>query len=511
MIERALLSVYDKRGLAAFAHGLADLGVELVASGGTSAFLSEHGLPVTRVDELTDVPELLDGRAKTLHPAIHAAILARRDVESDVAVLEEKAIRPFDLVCVNLYPFRRAVAENGPEEHAIELIDVGGPALLRGAAKNFAHVLPVCSVDRYEPLLRELRESGDVSGATRRELAAEAFAHTAAYDAAIAQWFSRDEAFPERLVLSLEKERQLPYGENPHQRAALYVEAGRRGDVLSRIDQRSGPELSFNNLNDLDAARALVGEFPLPACAIVKHGNPCGCALASGLDEAYAQALACDPVSAYGGVLALNRRVEASLADEIAARFVEVVIAPGYSDEALAILEQKQRMRVVEDRERPGSAPERAYRHILGGVLVQDADAVVDDRAGMRVVTTRAPSEPTWGDLLFAWRVAKHVASNAIVLVKELRTIGIGGGQTSRVDAVRIALAKARELGHDPRGSALASDAFFPFPDGARLALEAGVAALIQPGGSKRDSDVIDAVEEARAAMVFTSRRHFRH
>jgi phosphoribosylaminoimidazolecarboxamide formyltransferase / IMP cyclohydrolase len=513
VVERALISVFDKSGLDTFARGLADLEVELVASGGTATSISELGLAVTRVEELTEIPELLGGRVKTLHPRIHAGILARRNLEDDVVALAENAIRPFDLVCVNLYPFQQVAARKDVrEEEAVEMIDIGGPAMLRAAAKNFVHVVPVCSAERYGDLLAELRAHGEIGIPTRRELAAEAFAHTAAYEASIAAWFSDRESFPDRLIVSLEKARDLAYGENPHQRAAYYAEAGTRRHLLSRVEPLSGRELSFNNLNDLDAARALLREFTVPACAIVKHANPCGCALAGELLEAFERALACDPVSAFGGVVACNRRVEANVAEAIADQFVEVVIAPGYSDEALRILGRKQSMRVLEDRERRGGTPgERSYRRVLGGMLVQDADTDVDDREGMSVVTSREPVEAVWGDLLFAWRVAKHVASNAIVLVKGLQTIGVGAGQPSRVDAVRIALDKARQHGHDVAGSALASDAFFPFADGPRLALDAGVAALIQPGGSKRDSEVVDAVEAGGAAMVFTARRHFRH
>ncbi len=513
MLERALISVFDKTGLDTLARGLAELGAELVASGGTAAFITELGLPVTRVEDLTDVPELLGGRVKTLHPRIHAAILARRDVEDHVAALEENAIRPFDLVCVNLYPFQRVAARKDVrEEEAVEMIDVGGPAMLRAAAKNFVHVLPVCAVERYGPLLAELRERGDVGTATRRALAAEAFAHTAAYEAAIAAWFADRESFPERLLVSLEKVVTLPYGENPHQRAAYYAEAGARRHLLSRVDQLGGRPLSFNNLNDLDAARALLREFTIPACSVVKHANPCGCAVGHDLEEAYEKALACDPVSAYGGVVAVNRRIEAGLAEKVTSQFVEVLIAPDYTEEAVEILRRKEATRLLADRERRGGTPgERDLKRVLGGLLVQDANTDIDDREGMEVVTSRVPDEPTWGDLLFAWRVAKHVSSNAIVLAKGLQTIGIGVGQPSRLDAVRIALEKARQAGHDPMGASLASDAFFPFADGPRLALEAGIAAIIQPGGSKRDTEVVDAVEEARAPMVFTGRRHFRH
>jgi phosphoribosylaminoimidazolecarboxamide formyltransferase / IMP cyclohydrolase len=513
-MERALVSVFDKTGLDEFAQGLHELDIEIVASGGTAAFISELGIPVTRVDELTDVPEMLGGRVKTLHPRIHAAILARRDVAEDLEALRTHDIRPFDLVCVNLYPFQRITAQrNVREEEAVEMIDVGGPAMLRAAAKNFVHVAPVCELARYESILGELRRTGGLELDTRRELAAEAFSHTAAYEATIANWFSDRESFPGRLLVALEKQADhLPYGENPHQRAGYYVEAGARRHLLSRVEQLSGGELSFNNLNDLNAARSTLREFTVPAAVIVKHANPCGCALASGIEQAYELALAADPVSAYGGVVALNRRVEKPLARRLATQFVEVLIAPGYSADALEALRAKASLRILEDGERRGSTPgERDYRRVLGGMLVQDADAELDDRDGMKVVTVRAPSETGWGDLIFAWRVAKHLTSNAIVIAKDLQTIGIGCGQTSRVDAVRLAIEKARDRGHDLNGAALASDAFFPFADGASLSLDAGVTGIIQPGGSKRDSEVADAVERAGATMVFTSRRHFRH
>jgi phosphoribosylaminoimidazolecarboxamide formyltransferase/IMP cyclohydrolase len=512
-MKRALISVFDKTGLDEFAAGLSELGVELVASGGTAAYISELGLSVTPVDELTDVPEMLGGRVKTLHPRIHAAILARRTVEEDLDALAEYEIEPFDLVCVNLYPFAQVAGRKDVrEEEAVEMIDVGGPAMLRAAAKNFVHVAPVCLLARYGPVLDELRLDGDLSAQTRRELAAEAFAHTAAYEASIAGWFADRETFPPRLIVSLERERDLPYGENPHQRAAYYSEVGARRHLLSRVEQLSGKELSFNNLADLDAARAVLREFELPACAIVKHTNPCGVGVAADLSDAYAKAYAADPVSAYGGVVAVNRRVDPPLAKLLGEQFVEVLIAPEYTADAVEIVTQKPATRILEDRERRrASLGERHYRRVLGGFLVQDEEADIDDRQRMEVVAGQAPDEAGWGDLLFAWRVCKHVLSNAIVIAKDLQTIGIGAGQMSRVDAVRIALDKAREHGHSLEGAALASDAFFPFPDGPELALEAEIGAIVQPGGSKRDEDVIAAVEQAGATMVFTRRRHFRH
>jgi phosphoribosylaminoimidazolecarboxamide formyltransferase/IMP cyclohydrolase len=509
---RALLSVYDKRGLEVFARGLAELGWDLVASGQTAAMLESAGVEVTRVEDVTQAPEMLGGRVKTLHPRIHGGILARRDREDDLAALEQLAIEPFDLVVVNLYPFSEVAGQKGvTEAEAVEMIDIGGPSLLRAAAKNFAHVAPVPSPERYASVLTELREAGSLSAETRRLLAAETFAVTAAYESAIAAWFAEREEFPQTLIPAFTKVRELAYGENPHQRAAYYAEAGARRHLLSRVEQLHGRDLSYNNLNDLDGARRLVREFTVPACVIVKHANPCGCAVAGSIEEAYELALASDPLSAYGGVVVLNRPVSAALGGRIAEQFVEVLLAPGFDEAALEALRQKPATRILDDRERRAETPgERDYKRVLGGLLVQDRDAEIADRETMDVVCG-APSEQQWGDLLFAWRVCKHVTSNAIVVAKGLQTLGIGAGQMSRVDAVRIAVEKAREHGHDLEGAALASDAFFPFPDGPRIALEAGVTSLIQPGGSKRDQDVVAAVESAGAAMVFTGRRHFRH
>jgi phosphoribosylaminoimidazolecarboxamide formyltransferase / IMP cyclohydrolase len=504
--------VWEKDGVAEFARGLHELGVELVASGGTADHLAEHGVESTRVDELTDVPEMLGGRVKTLHPRIHAAILARRDDPDDLAALDEHGIEPFDLVCVGLYPFAEIVGRHGvTEEDAVEMIDIGGPSMLRGAAKNFAHVVPVCRPARYPQIVEELRASGAVSANTRRELAAEAFATTAAYETAIATWFLGRQAFPDRFIPSFRKVTDLAYGENPHQRAAYYAEEGARRHVLSRVEQVHGRQLSYNNLNDLSAARRLLGEFQLPACVIVKHANPSGVGVAASLEEAFTKAHDADPVSAYGMVLALNRPVSADLGRELAGKFIDVVIAPEYDEVGLEAMRGKPATRILVDRERRRSdLGEREYKRVIGGLLVQDGDREVDDRSGMELVCGQA-SEEVWGDLLFAWRVCKHVSSNAIVLAKGLQTIGIGGGQTSRVDSVRIAIEKASEHGHDARGSVLASDALIPFADGPELALEAGVTALIQPGGARRDEEVIEAVNRAGAAMVFTNRRHFRH
>ncbi len=502
---RALLSVYDKRGLDELARGLDELGVELVASGGTAAHLEEMALPVSRVEDLTEVPELLGGRVKTLHPRVHAGILARRDRSDDLASLEEHAITPFDLVCVNLYPFAQAAdASTATGEDPLELIDVGGPALLRAAAKNHAHVGAVCRPERYREVLGELRETGSLSAATRRALAAEAFATTAAYDAAIARWFSPEESFPDQLTLALVKERDLAYGENPHQRAALYLERGARTHVLSGVEQLHGRKLSATNVLDLSTARLLLADLgDDPACVIVKHANPCGVAVAPTIEGAYERALACDPVSAFGMVCALNRPVGADLGLTLAGQFVDALLAPAYDSDALEALTAKPGTRILAGGER--LADDLDLKRVPGGIVVQQRDSIADE------ALSTGPREPHHADLLLAWRVCKHVTSNAIVLAKGGRTLGIGAGQVSRVDSVRIALDKARRHGHDLRGASLASDGFFPFPDGPQLALDAGVSAIVQPGGSKRDAEVVAAVEAAGAAMVLTGVRHFRH
>jgi phosphoribosylaminoimidazolecarboxamide formyltransferase / IMP cyclohydrolase len=509
---RALISVYDKDGLDELAQGLAELGWELVASGGTAGRLEELGLPVTTVESVTAAPEMFGGRVKTLHPRIHGGILARRDRADDLETLEAQAIEPFDLVVVNLYPFTETASRRGTTEaEAVEMIDIGGPALLRAAAKNFAHVAPLPRPELYPAVLAELREHGELCLETRRRLAGQTFATTAAYEASIAAWFGEGETFPESLIPAFVKVRELSYGENPHQRAAYYAERGARKHLLSMVEQRHGKELSFNNLNDLEGARRLAREFTLPACVIVKHANPCGAAVAATIEEAYERALAADPLSAYGGVVVLNRPVSAELGARLAEQFVEVLLAPGYEPEALAALTQKPATRILDDHERRSDTPgERDYKRVLGGLLVQDRDGDVDGREGMEIACGQ-PTEEQWGDLLFAWRVCKHVTSNAIVIAKGLQTLGVGAGQMSRVDAVRIAVEKAREHGHDLTGAALASDAFFPFADGPQIALDAGVTSIVQPGGSKRDQEVIDAVSGAGASMVFTNRRHFRH
>jgi phosphoribosylaminoimidazolecarboxamide formyltransferase/IMP cyclohydrolase len=511
-VARALLSVSDKTGIVDFARGLVELGIEIVSTGGTARELSEGGVPVREVSDLTGFPEIMDGRVKTLHPKLHAGLLALRDQPSHMRAADEHEVELIDLVCVNLYPFERTVGQRHVEHgEAIENIDIGGPTMIRAAAKNFAFVAPVVSPEAYDAVLAELRESERrLSPGTRESLAAEAFAYTARYDSAIARWFQeKREDFPPLMVRAFEKVMDLSYGENPHQRAAYYSQLGTRIHVMSMVAQLGGKQLSFNNLLDLDAARLLCGELPRPACVIVKHNNPCGAALGGSSAEAYQRAFECDPLSAYGGVICLNERVDRACAEAIVAQFAEVVFAPGYDDDALEILSTKQNIRLLDNREpRAWRTSELQLRQVVGGVLVQDRDAALDEREDMQVVSKREPTEAEWEELLFAWTICKHVRSNSIVVSRERATLGIGAGQMSRVDSVRLALEKARA---GLEGSVLASDAFFPFADGPQLALDAGVGALIQPGGSIRDTEVIEAADAAGAAMVFTGRRHFRH
>jgi phosphoribosylaminoimidazolecarboxamide formyltransferase / IMP cyclohydrolase len=514
-IERALLSVSDKRGLVDFARALTDLGVEIVSTGGTAAELQRAGLEPRPIEDYTGFPEILDGRVKTLHPSIYAGLLAIRSKPDHRETLSEHGIEPIDLVCVNLYPFERTAARRGAsDDEVIEQIDIGGPTLIRAAAKNHAFVAVVVRPESYDAVIDELREqSGSISGPTRQTLATDAFGLTARYDAAISRWFAeREDEFPQHLVASFEKVLDLTYGENPHQRAAYYEETGVRTHLLARTAKLHGRELSFNNLLDLDSGRRLLREFDQPAVAIIKHNNPCGCAVAESIHGAYDRALAGDPESAFGGVVVVNREVDADLAQKLNENFVELLFAPGYGEGALEILQSKPNVRIIDDSERRKIiVGERDVRRVTGGVLVQDRDGDMQERATMDVVTKRAPTEDEWNDMLFAWKVVKHVRSNAIVIAKDLATIGIGAGQMSRVESVRLAVDKATREQAPVNGSALASDAFFPFADGPELAIDAGVTAIIQPGGSKRDAEVIEAADRARIAMVFTGRRHFRH
>jgi phosphoribosylaminoimidazolecarboxamide formyltransferase/IMP cyclohydrolase len=514
-VRRALLSVSDKTGIVDFARGLAGLGVELVSTGGTAAVLTDAGLDVRAVEAFTGFPEIMGGRVKTLHPKLYAGILALRDDEEHMAAAAEHEVEFVDLVCVNLYPFEAAAARRGATEHEVlENIDIGGPTMIRAAAKNYAFAAVVVNPASYDAVLQELTDAeGMLSLGTRESLAAEAFSYTARYDSAISRWFvEKHDDFPPLMLSAYEKVTDLAYGENPHQRAAYYQQVGARMHVLSMVRQIGGKELTFNNVLDLNAGRLLVEEFELPACAIIKHNNPCGCAVGGSVLEAYHAAFACDPMSAFGGVVCVNRAVDRAFAEALVKQFCEVLIAPSYTDEALALLASKPNMRVLEDGERRRvNLAERDVKRVMGGLLVQDRDIGLEDRTEMQVVTERKPTEAEWGEMLFAWKVCKHVRSNAIVLTNDLASVGIGAGQMSRVDSVRLAIEKARNAGSSLLGSVLASDAYFPFSDGPLLAIEAGVESIIQPGGSVRDHEVVDAADAAGISMVFTHRRHFRH
>ena len=514
-LRRALLSVSDKRGLVEFARGLADLGVEIVSTGGTARELADAGIETRAVEDYTGFPEILDGRVKTLNPRIYAGLLAVRSTGEHVDTLNELGVDPIDLVCVNLYPFERVSGSRGVEDdEVIENIDIGGPTLIRAAAKNHAFSAVVVTPESYDAVLGELEEAdGRLSLRTRHTLAMEAFAYTARYDAAIARWFAeREEDFPAQYTRSFEKVLDLSYGENPHQRAAYYAETGARTHLMSMVSKLHGRELSFNNLLDLDAGRRLIEDFELPAVAIIKHNNPCGAAVGASPGDAFDSALATDPQSAFGGVFCFNRPVDLGLAEKLSAMFVEAVFAPAYEEDALELLKAKPNVRLLENQERRTiPVSEHDIKRVRGGILVQDRDTGLEAREDMRVATASKPTEEEWGELLFAMRVCKHVRSNAIVLAHGLGTVGIGAGQMSRVDSVRIAVEKARAGGLSTEGAALASDAFFPFADGPQLAIEAGVRAIIQPGGSQRDAEVVEACNAAGVAMVFTARRHFRH
>ncbi|HEX2396968.1 MAG TPA: bifunctional phosphoribosylaminoimidazolecarboxamide formyltransferase/IMP cyclohydrolase [Solirubrobacteraceae bacterium] len=513
VVERALISVSDKRGVAEFAAGLAELGIEVVSTGGTARALEAAGVPARGISEFTGFPEIMDGRVKTLHPKLYAGLLCRRDEPLHLKAAEEGEIEFVDLVCVNLYPFESTAARRSvTDEEAIEQIDVGGPAMIRAAAKNFPFAAVVVRPESYDAVLEELRETDRrLSLTTRESLAGEAFAYTARYDTSIARWFAeRREEFPPLYVRAFEKVLDLPYGENPHQRAAYYAQVGTRMHALSMVKQHGGKPLSFNNILDLNAARLLVREFQVPACAIIKHNNPCGCALGESGLEAYRRAFAADPLSAFGGVICTNRAVDRRLAEEVARQFAEVIFAPAYTENALELLlAERPSLRVLEDDERRAmNFREQDTKRVIGGLLVQDRDVDLEERGEMQVVTERHPTNAEWDEMLFAWRVCKHVRSNAIVLSRGLATAGIGAGQMSRVDSVRLAIEKAQG---PLDGAAMASDAFFPFADGPQLAIDAGVSAIIQPGGSVRDPEVVETADRAGIAMVFTSRRHFRH
>jgi phosphoribosylaminoimidazolecarboxamide formyltransferase/IMP cyclohydrolase len=521
-IRRALLSVSQKIGVVTFAQALAELGVELISTGGTRQALADAGLAVRDIADLTGFPEILDGRVKTLHPHVHGGILARRDRPEHLATLAQLGIGPIDLVVCNLYPFEATVAKPGAShEEIIEHIDIGGPTLVRAAAKNYQDVAVVTDPEQYAAVVEELRaQGGQLSYATRERLAAEAFARIAAYDLAIADYFTRLHApdpFPPVFRLALERRSLLRYGENPHQQAAFYVEPGCRTAAVATAQVLHGKELSFNNILDLDSALALVREFARPAAVIIKHNNPCGAAVADTLDAAFRKAYEGDPLSAFGGVFAFNREVDGPTAQLLTEpnRFVEAIIAPDFSDEAYQLLTTRPRwkdsVRLLRTGQLDDEVPATAmdYRRVEGGLLVQTRDrSGQDELLTDRVVTRRQPTEAEWDDLRFAWTVVKHVKSNAIVFAKGGMVVGVGAGQMSRVDAVHLA---ARKAGDRARGAVMASDAFFPFRDNIDEAARAGITAVVQPGGSVRDKDSIQACDEHGLAMVCTGVRHFRH
>jgi len=510
-MPRALLSVSDKTGLVDFARAIHALGWELLSTGGTARVLREAGLAVKDVSEVTGFPEMLDGRVKTLHPGVHGGLLARRDVPEHMQALAAHKIAPIDLVVVNLYPFRETAAKPGVAEHeVIENIDIGGPSMLRSAAKNFASVYVVVDPADYARVLATLQAKDDDLD-LRRMLAEKAYAHTGAYDGAISSWFarSRQELFPDQIVIAFERAQGLRYGENPHQRAAFYVE--RPGAGLAGLVQKGGKELSFNNLLDLEGALLASDMFEgMPCCAIVKHTTPCGLATGDGALDAYQKALACDPQSAFGSVISFTVPVDEAAANAVSTLFVECIVAPKFSDAAVEILGRKKNLRVLEGTAR-WSEHALDYKRVRAGVLVQERASNGMNADNWQVVTRRAPTETERTDLLFAWRAVASVKSNAIVLARGGATIGIGAGQMSRVDASFLAVHKARGAGHETAGSVLGSDAFFPFRDGVDQAVEAGVTAIVQPGGSVRDDEVIAAANEKGIAMVFTGTRLFRH
>lgn len=521
-VQRALISVHDKSGVVDFARGLTELGVEIVSTGGTAKLLRDAGLPVREVADVTGFPEMLDGRLKTLHPKIHGGILARRDVPDHVEALARHGIPPIDLVVVALYPFEATAARPGvtlPE--AVEQIDIGGPTMIRAAAKNHGAVGVITDPSQYVPVLAELRANGVLGDATRARLAREAFARTAQYDAAIAGYLSRagdravplDEAFPARVALTLERALSLRYGENPHQHAAFYRPGGAPVG-LGAMRQLHGPELGYNNILDFSAALGLLLEFGEPAAVVIKHTNPCGVSVAESVGPAMEKAKACDPVSIYGGIIGVNRTLDMEVVKALAGIFVEILFAPSFAPDARDELQRtKKKCRVFEvpcARTDRGADPVE-YRSVLGGLLAQTADSVDADPGQLRVVSKRAPTAPEMTALRFAWRVAKHAKSNAIVLATRDQVVGVGAGQMNRLDSARLAVMRAREAGLATEGSVCASDAFFPFRDGLDVVAAAGATAVIHPGGSLRDEEVVAAADEHGMAVVLTGLRHFRH
>jgi len=515
-IRRAVISVFDKTGIVEFARSLTKLGVEIISTGGTAKLLSENGIACTEVAKVTAAPEMLDGRVKTLHPAIHAGILAKRDKPEHLQQLESNGIKPIDMIVVNLYPFEQVVQKSDVElAEALENIDIGGPTMVRAAAKNFPWVAVVTSPEQYDTIIVELTQSdGALSFETRKKLAMTAFQLTHRYDGAIAAYLRESDeadAYPDRVVLELEKLQSLRYGENPHQTAAFYRELGSNDRGITELKQLHGKALSFNNIMDLDAVVKMLKTFDEPCAVIVKHSNPCGVAVGQDVFDAYQKALATDPVSAFGGIFGFNRTVDLSTAEELRKIFIEVIIAPDFDAGALKLLSKKKNVRLIKLPLEAGLTAGYDYKRVAGGMLIQSQDVKSVDELELKVVTQRAPSVEEWQGLKFAWKVVKWVKSNAVIFCLKDRTIGIGAGQMSRVDASMLAADKARRSGLSLDGTVVASDAFFPFRDGVDAAADAGATAIIQPGGSIRDQEVIQAADEHNMAMVFTSVRHFRH
>ncbi|MGC4378558.1 bifunctional phosphoribosylaminoimidazolecarboxamide formyltransferase/IMP cyclohydrolase [Fictibacillus sp. Mic-4] len=510
-IKRALVSVSNKEGLVPFVKALVEEGVEVISTGGTKKALEEAGVPVIGISEVTGFPEIMDGRVKTLHPMIHGGLLAVRDNEEHAAQLKAHDITPIDLVVVNLYPFKETIAqENVAFADAIENIDIGGPSMLRSAAKNHAYVTVVVDPKDYELVLNEVKEHGKVHDETRRKLAAKTFRHTAAYDALIAEYLTNivEDENPESLTVTFERKQALRYGENPHQKANFYVKPLGTKTSIANAEQLHGKELSYNNINDADSALNIVREFKEPAVVAVKHMNPCGVGVGNTVEEAFTKAFEADPVSIFGGIIASNREIDEATAVKLNEIFLEIIIAPSFSEEALAILTKKKNIRLLTVEFTEEQKIEKRLTSIRGGLLVQDEDAFGLDDATISIPTKREPTEKEWEDLRLAWKVVKHVKSNAIVLAKDNMTIGIGAGQMNRVGAAKIAIEQAGDLA---KGSALGSDAFFPMNDTVEAAAKAGVTAIIQPGGSIRDEDSIKKADEYGIAMVFTGVRHFKH
>jgi len=511
--KRALVSVSDKTGLIDFVKKLVDAGIEIISTGGTKKTIENAGIPVMSISEITDFPEILDGRVKTLHPAVHGGLLAVRGKKEHMDAIKELGIQPIDFVVVNLYPFKETISKpDVAYDDAVENIDIGGPSMLRSAAKNHRSVTVVCDPGDYDLVAESLDENADVPFELKQKLAAKVFRHTAAYDALIADYFTKQvgEEFPEKLTLTYEKKQPLRYGENPHQKAAFYSDPIEDESTIAAAKQLHGKELSYNNIRDADAALGIVKEFRQPAAVAVKHMNPCGIGIGESVNEAYAKAYETDPVSIFGGIIALNREVDAALATELHKIFLEIVIAPSYSEEALQILEKKKNLRLLQVSMSDEPQDFAQYTSVRGGMLVQDLDTkgYADIEENLKVVTDRKPTEAEMESLKFAWTIVKHVKSNAIALVNDGLMVGMGGGQTNRVGAAKIAL---EEAGEKTKGAVLSSDAFFPMGDTVEAAAKAGITAIIQPGGSIRDKESIEMANKYNIAMVLTGMRHFKH